>query len=68
MATAKPKVTYKVQKQVAYHARAEDGRKLGQVWITVARSRNKPTAERIAQNARVDNPNSMIRIAERPGL
>lgn len=63
MATTKK--MFKVQKQIMTPARTAAGQKVttvGQVWETIARSSNKAVAERTARNARVDNPNSLIRI------
>ena len=60
---------FKVQKLVAVKGRTAAGQtdtRIGAVWETIATKRNKATAERVAQHARVDNPNNQIRIEERP--
>jgi len=60
---------FKVQKLVAVKGRTAAGQtdhRVGAVWETIATKRNKATAERVAQHARVDNPNNQIRIEERP--
>lgn len=61
------KKVFKVQKQVAFKGRTAAGQKIttvGKVWETIAVKGNKAVAERTAQNARVDNPNTIIRIEE----
>lgn len=58
---------FKIQKQVAFRGKTAAGQKIatvGRVWETIAVSRNKTVAERTAQNARVDNPNTLIRVEE----
>jgi hypothetical protein len=58
---------YKVQKLVALKGRTASGqanRTVGAVWETIAKYSNKSVAERVAQHARVDNPNNQIRIDE----
>jgi hypothetical protein len=60
--------TYKVQKLVAVKGRTAAGQtdnRVGAVWETIATKRNRTTAERIAQHARVDNPNNQVRIEQR---
>lgn len=61
------KPTYKVQKLVpiARTAAGQRDLRIGAVWETIATKRNKATAERIAQHARVDNPDRQIRVMER---
>ncbi len=58
------KKQFRVEKLVAFKARAEDGRKLGQVWTLIATKKNRTVAERIMRNALVDFPNDRIRINE----
>lgn len=61
---------YKVQKLVAVKGRTAAGQKvatIGAIWETIStgknrRGLNRATAERVAQHARVDNPNNQIRI------
>lgn len=58
---------FKVQKLVALKARTAAGQRqanVGAVWETIARYTRKSVAERVAQHARVDNPNNQIRIEE----
>jgi hypothetical protein len=59
---------YRVQKLVKVRGRTASGQvdqRVGAVWETIAVKGNKATAERIANHARIDNPNSQIRIEER---
>lgn len=58
-------VGMKVDKHVAYVGRTAAGQRVvttGNVWQKIAGPKRRAVAERIAQNARVDNPNSLIRI------
>ena len=57
---------YRVQvlemKPAPYQAAARHG-KIGRTWRNVATpKRNRATAERLAQYARIDNPNNLIRV------
>lgn len=58
------KKTFRVEKLVAFKARAEDGRRIGQVWTLIATKKNRATAERIMRNALIDNPDNRVRINE----
>lgn len=61
--------TYKVQKLVPVPIKTAAGqtdKRIGAVWETIATKKNKAVAERVAQHARVDNPDRQIRIEERP--
>jgi hypothetical protein len=56
---------YKVEKHIAFGTRTAAGQRVttsGNVWGKVATGKRRAVAERIAQNARVDNPNSLVRI------
>lgn len=56
---------FKVQKLVALKGHTAAGQKqtnVGAVWETIARYSNRTVAERVAQHARVDNPNNQVRI------
>lgn len=62
-----PKKVFKVQKQVAFRGKTAAGQKVmtvGRVWETIATYTNKTVAERTAQNARVDNPDTTIQVVE----
>jgi hypothetical protein len=55
----------KVEKHIAFHGRTAAGQAVtttGNIWQKVASGKRRAVAERIAQNARVDNPNALIRI------
>jgi hypothetical protein len=60
---------YVVQKLVGTKGRTaagQDVRSIGAVWETIATKTNKAVAERTLKHAQIDNPNSQIRIEERP--
>lgn len=55
----------KVEKHIAFHGQTAAGQKVttsGNIWQKVASNKRRAVAERIAQGARIDNPNSIIRI------
>jgi hypothetical protein len=55
----------KVEKHIAFSARTAAGQRVtttGNVWQKVVSGKRRAVAERIAQNTRVDNPNSLVRI------
>jgi len=59
-----PKHQFKVEKHIAFHGTTAAGQKVtttGNVWQKVGSGR-RAVAEKIAQFARVDNPNSRVRI------
>jgi hypothetical protein len=59
---------YRVQKLVKTRGQTAAGqtdKRVGAVWETIATKANKATAERIANHARIDNPNAQIRVEER---
>lgn len=59
---------YRVQKLVRVRGRTAAGqvnKAIGAVWETIAVKANKAVAERIANHARIDNPNAQIRVEER---
>lgn len=64
----KPKF-YHVQKLVGTRGRTASGQvdtRIGGTWVTIGvRKTNRTVAERMAQHAQIDNPNSIIRIEER---
>lgn len=57
---------FKVQKLAAIRSRDGNGRRQGRVWITIATKGRIAVAERIATNARIDNPDAQIRVERRP--
>lgn len=62
-----PVPKYKIQKLAPTRIKTGAGQtdhRIGAVWETIAVKSNKATAERIAQHARVDNPDRQIRIEE----
>lgn len=59
-----PKHQFKVERHVAFHAETAAGQKVtttGNVWQKVGGGR-RAVAEKIAMGARIDNPNTQIRI------
>ncbi len=55
---------FKVEKHIAFHGQTAAGQKVattGNVWQKVGGGR-RAVAEKIAMGARIDNPNSRIRI------
>lgn len=56
---------YRVDKHIAFVGRTAAGQKItttGNVWQKVASGKRRAVAEKIAMGARIDNPNSLIRI------
>lgn len=56
---------YKVEKHVAFTGRTAAGQRnltTGNIWSKVAAGKRRAVAEKIAMGARIDNPNSKIRI------
>jgi hypothetical protein len=56
---------YKVEKHIAFVGQTAAGQKntaIGNVWQRVAASNNRTVAEKVAMGARIDNPNSQVRI------
>lgn len=55
----------KVERHIAFNGKTAAGQKVtttGNVWQKVASGKRRAVAEKIAMGARIDNPNSMIRI------
>lgn len=63
---ARRREIFKVQKLAAIRSRAEDGRRMGRVWVTIATKGRIAVAERVAAGARIDNPDAQIRVERRP--
>lgn len=58
---------FRVQKLVRVRGKTAAGqtdKRMGATWETIATKSNKATAERIANHARIDNPNAQIRVEE----
>lgn len=55
---------YKVQKCVALAGKLPSGVRVGRVWVTVGSYSRRPTAERVAQNLRVDLKDQEVRVKE----
>lgn len=55
----------KVEKHIAFHGQTAAGQAVtttGNIWQKIASGKRRAVAEKIAQNARIDNPNTLIRI------
>lgn len=55
----------KVEKHIAFSGRTAAGQKVtttGNIWQRVSSGKRRAVAESIARGARIDNPNSMVRI------
>ncbi len=58
-------VGLKVEKHAAFGVRTAAGQRVttsGNVWAKVASGKRRAVAEKIAMGARIDNPNSLVRI------
>jgi hypothetical protein len=58
-------VGLKVERHVAFGGVTAAGQRVtttGNIWQKVAAGKRRAVAERIAQNTRVDNPNSIVRV------
>lgn len=57
--------TYRVQKLVS--VKPKPGQKKSGTWVTIATKSTKAVAEHFAKHAKIDNPNSQIRVEETGG-
>lgn len=61
----KPAHGLRVEKHIAFAGKTAAGQKVtttGNVWERVSGPKRRAVAEKIAMGARVDNPNSMVRL------